>query len=70
MTNNVEKYEDNDYLYKDLRYPLVETRNGYKAVFNLMLFKENNRLNMKPFAPEIDDFEYTISALWIRLKGK
>jgi inner membrane protein len=47
----------------------VETRDGYKAVFNLKLYKTGNRLNMKPFAPEMDDFEFTMNALWIRMKG-
>ncbi|WP_282042900.1 metal-dependent hydrolase [Winogradskyella flava] len=67
---NVEKQEDGNYLYKDLRYPLVETRNGYKAVFNLKLYKDGKRLNMKPFAPEMDDFSFALNALWKRLKGK
>ncbi|WP_369995532.1 metal-dependent hydrolase [Winogradskyella sp.] len=67
---NVESIDDDNYLYKDLRYPLVETRQGYKAVFNLKLFKEGDRLNMKPFAPEMEDFDYTFNALWRRLKGR
>ena len=67
---NVERFGDNDYLYKDLRYPLIETREGYKAVFNLKLYKTDNRLDMKPFAPEIGDFKFTMSALWERVKGK
>ncbi|MBO6880190.1 metal-dependent hydrolase [Winogradskyella sp.] len=67
---NVELTAEDNYLYKDLRYPLVETRNGYKAVFNLRLFKDGDRLNMKPFAPEMEDFEYTMDALWRRLKGR
>ena len=66
---NVTKLEDGDFLYKDLRYPLVKTKKGYKAVFNLKLFKTNNRLDMKPFAPEMDDFKFTMNALWIRMKG-
>jgi len=67
---NVESFNDSEFLYKDLRYPLVETRNGYRAIFNLRLFKDQGRLNMKPFAPEMDDFAFTMRALWIRLKGK
>jgi inner membrane protein len=55
---SVESEDNGNYIYKDLRYPLVETRDGYKAVFNL-----------KPFAPEMDDFEFTMNALWIRMKG-
>ncbi|WP_299128981.1 metal-dependent hydrolase, partial [uncultured Winogradskyella sp.] len=67
---NVEKLDNGDYLYKDLRYPLVETREGFKAVFNLKLYKTKNRLDMKPFAPEMDDIAFTMAALWQRLKGK
>ncbi|WP_299122479.1 metal-dependent hydrolase [uncultured Winogradskyella sp.] len=66
----VEALDNGDYLYKDLRYPLVETREGFKAIFNLKLYKTNNRLDMKPFAPEMGDFKFTMSALWARLKGK
>ncbi|BAO77674.1 metal-dependent hydrolase [Winogradskyella sp. PG-2] len=66
---NVEALEDGDYLYKDLRYPLVKTKSGYKAIFNLELFQDGNRLNMKPFTPEMDDFGFAMNALWIRLKG-
>lgn len=67
---NVIKTGNNDYLYNDLRYPLVKTEKGYESVFGLSLFKENNRLNMKPFEPKIDDFGQAISNLWERLKGK
>ena len=67
---NVEQLNDNAYDYKDLRYPLVETREGYKPVFNLKLYKTEDRLNMKPFAPEIDDLEFTLNVIWERIKGK
>ena len=67
---NVESLDDGNFLYKDLRYPMVETRDGYKAIFNLKLHKEFGRLNMLPFEPEMGDFKYTMSALWRRLKGK
>jgi inner membrane protein len=67
---NVEEIDKGDYLYKDLRYPLVETRDGFKAVFNLKLYKSGNRLDMKPFTPEMDDFSFTMNTLWERLKGK
>lgn len=66
---SVEKLDNGHYLYKDLRYPLVKTRNGYKAVFNLMLYETEDRLDMEPFAPEMDDFEFTMTSLWIRIKG-
>ncbi|GAB5562994.1 MAG: metal-dependent hydrolase [Winogradskyella sp.] len=67
---NAESLGDGNYLYKDLRYPLVKTKEGYKAVFNLRLFETNGRLDMKPFEPEMEDFNYTMKALWERLKGK
>lgn len=67
---NVQTLENGEFLYNDLRYPLVETRNGYKSVFNLKLYETNGRLDMKPFAPEMEDFEFTMSALWERIKGK
>ncbi|NNE32025.1 MAG: metal-dependent hydrolase [Winogradskyella sp.] len=66
----IEVADSNYYTYRDLRYPLVETRTGFKAVFNLKLFKTENRLNMKPFEPEMNDFGHTLDALWRRLKGK
>lgn len=67
---NVESLDNEEYMYRDLRYPLVQTQDGYKAIFNLKLFTEKNRLNMMPFKPEMEDFSFTMSALWIRLKGK
>tara|TARA_B100000809_G_C15052282_1_gene499361 strand:+ start:161 stop:1186 length:1026 start_codon:yes stop_codon:yes gene_type:complete len=66
---NVESEENGDYIYKDLRYPLIETRDGYKAVFNLKLYKTATRLDMKPFTPEMDDFKFSMHALWMRVKG-
>lgn len=65
----VNRLDVQEYIYKDLRYPLVETRNGYKAVFNLKLYKSNDRLDMRPFAPEMDDLEFSMQALWTRVKG-
>ncbi|WP_298903879.1 metal-dependent hydrolase [uncultured Psychroserpens sp.] len=67
---SIESLDNGDYLYKDLRYPLVKTKQGYKPVFNLKLYKVGERLDMKPFTPEMDDFSFTMSALWERLKGK
>ncbi len=48
---------------------MVKTKKGYKSVFNMKLFKIGNRLDMKPFEPEMEDMDYTMSALWERLKG-
>ncbi len=67
---SVETLDNGDYLYKDLRYPLVQTRSGFKAVFNLKLYETEGRLDMKPFAPEMDDFKFTMKALWERIIGR
>jgi inner membrane protein len=66
---NVVKLENGNFLYKDLRYPLIKSRTGYKAVFNLELYQSENRLDMKPFAPDLGDFKFTMHALWVRMKG-
>jgi inner membrane protein len=66
---NIESLGNGDYTYKDLRNPLVETRDGYQALFSLELYTLDKRLDMKPFAPQIDDLKFTMSALWTRLKG-
>lgn len=67
---NVEPMANDEFLYKDLRYPMVQTEEGYKAIFNLKLYKDHNRLNMIPFESNIDDAGKVMSQLWIRLKGK
>lgn len=67
---NIEKTGQGQYLYYDLRYPMVNTRKGYKPVFNLNLYETAHRLDMKPFEPEMEDFEFTMISLWERLKGR
>ena len=67
---NVVKIDNENFLYNDLRYPLVETKNGYESVFSFTLYKENERLNMKPFQPKVNDFNTAMSNLWKRIKGK
>ena len=66
---SVIKTSENEYLYNDLRYPLVKTKRGYESVFSLSLFEENGRLNMKQFEPKVDDFNEAVSNLWTRIKG-
>ena len=66
---NVEKITNSEYLYNDLRYPLVKTKNGYESVFSLTLYRDHKRLNMKPFKPKVDNFGDAISELWERMKG-
>ncbi len=66
---SVYKIGDNHYQYNDLRYPIIDANNPNSAVFSMILFKENDRLNMKPFKPKTDNVNKTLSDLWIRLKG-
>lgn len=66
---NVKATAEGEYLYDDLRYPLIKTKTGYESVFSINLFKDGDRLNMKPFKPKVDDFGETMSSLWKRTKG-
>ncbi|WP_142785789.1 metal-dependent hydrolase [Changchengzhania lutea] len=66
---NIYEMENDTYHYNDLRYPLLKQENPKSFVFSLILYKDENRLNMKPFEPEADDFKTSISNLWERLKG-
>ncbi|WP_231567314.1 metal-dependent hydrolase [Lacinutrix sp. Hel_I_90] len=66
---NVQRTSENEYLYNDLRYPLLKTEKGYESVFSFQLFKENDRLNMKDFEPRIGSFGAAMSELWQRMKG-
>jgi inner membrane protein len=66
---SVYKMEENLYQYNDLRYPISDESNPNSSVFRLLLYKENNRLNMKPFEPNFDDFNKEMTKLWKRIKG-
>jgi inner membrane protein len=66
---SVYKIGDNQYQYNDLRYPVIDENNPNSSVFSMSLFKENQRLNMKPFKPKTTDFNKAMSNLWQRLKG-
>lgn len=66
---SVYKIEDNKYQYNDLRYPLLDEDDPNSSVFGMLLYKENGRLNMKPFAPKFENIETVMSDLWERTKG-
>jgi inner membrane protein len=66
---SVYKIEDNKYQYNDLRYPLLDEDDPNSSVFRMLLYKENGRLNMKPFAPKFENIETVMSDLWERTKG-
>jgi len=65
--------DDGSYLYNDLRYPLIDSGNGSKPVFGFNLYKEGDRLNMKPFQPSFNrdgDIGIILRIFWERIKGK
>ncbi|NMH85933.1 metal-dependent hydrolase [Flavivirga algicola] len=66
---SIYKMKDNEYHYNDLRYPILDENNPNSSVFSLTLYKDNDRLNIKPFEPKFDDFETAMSNLWERIKG-
>ncbi len=66
---NIYKLSENEYRYNDLRYPLLDLDNPESSLFSLMLYKENQRLNMKPFSPKIDSMGDAMVSLWKRIKG-
>ncbi len=66
---SVYKIGENEYQYNDLRYPLADENNPNSSIFRFLFYKESNRLNMKPFEPEFDDFNKEMSKLWLRIQG-
>ncbi|MGB5417534.1 metal-dependent hydrolase [Algibacter sp.] len=67
---SVYKLNENEYQYNDLRYPLLDLDNPNTSVFSLTLYKDANRLNMKPFKPKFDSLGDVMASLWERIKGK
>lgn len=65
----VYELDNQTYRYNDLRYPVLETEASNTSVFNLTLFKENTRLNMEPFEPQVDELYAALAAIWQRAKG-
>ncbi|MDO5980877.1 metal-dependent hydrolase [Flavivirga spongiicola] len=66
---SIYKVKDNEYQYNDLRYPILDKNNPNSSVFSLTLYKDNDRLNIKPFKPKFESFETIMSDLWTRIKG-
>lgn len=66
---SIYKITENEYRYNDLRYPLLDSNNPNSSVFSLLLHKENGRINMEPFKPQVGKFESTFLDLWNRIKG-
>lgn len=67
---NVEQLNETNYLYNDLRYPIIENEDMEReSVFSFILFKDGERLNMKPAKPKFDGMGAFVEKLWIRIKG-
>lgn len=66
---SVHKLNENEFQYNDLRYPLLDIDNPNSSVFSLLLYKDENRLNMKPFTPKFESLGKVFNSLWERIKG-
>ncbi|EDP69800.1 integral membrane protein [Flavobacteriales bacterium ALC-1] len=66
---NVFKIDENNFEYYDLRYPILNDSESKAPIFALKLFKDGERINMRPFEPNTGDFGKAIKLLWERLKG-
>jgi inner membrane protein len=66
---SVYRIENNTFEYNDLRYPLSDKENSNSSIFSMVLYKENERLNMKPFEPKVDNIKKAITNIWLRVKG-
>jgi len=66
---SIYKLSNNEYQYNDLRYPLLDMDNPNTSVFSLLLYKDKNRLNMKPFRPKFESIGDVLASLWKRIKG-
>ena len=66
---SVHKLNENEFQYNDLRYPLLDIDNPNSSLFSLLLYKDENRLNMKPFTPKFESLGKVFNSLWERIKG-
>jgi len=66
---SVYKIDHNLYQYNDLRYPLLNDKDPNSSVFSLKLFKDDARLNIKPFKPKYGKLQTVLKAMWTRIKG-
>lgn len=66
---SVYKIGDNEFQYNDLRYPILKENDPNSSVFRMLLYKENDRLNMNPFKPNTNDMKTVMFDLWQRIKG-
>lgn len=69
--NKTEKEEE--FMYSDLRYPLLKPDDPNSSIFGLILYQKNGRWDMKPYEPsfsEEDEFKNAMQGLYERLKGQ
>lgn len=66
---SIYKVDDTTYQYNDLRYPLLDTEDPNSSVFSMQIYKDENRLNMKPFKPKYDSLKKVLFEMWTRIKG-
>ena len=60
--------EKDTYVFKDLRYPMMNEEDPNSSVFNFKIKKKKQRWMAQPFYPK-EVKEKDISAFWKRLKG-
>lgn len=63
-----ETTEPNTFLFKDLRYPLMDENDPNSSIFKFTITKTNDRWEAAPFYAS-DVNEGAIDAFWTRLKG-
>lgn len=67
---NIIALENEEYLYCDLRYPLMDDASGTnRSVFSFTLYKESDRLNLKPSREKFDGVETFLKKMYERIKG-
>ena len=66
---SIYKTSENEYQYNDLRYPVLDENDPNSSVFRLQLYKDDTRLNIKPFKPKYDSLGNIMADMWERLKG-
>ena len=66
---NLSETSDADtFLFKDLRYPLMDEKDPNSTIFKFTITKKENRWEAAPFyAPEVN--RGSLDAFWTRLKG-
>ncbi len=71
---NIAKTEkDDEFIYSDLRYPLLKPDDPNSSIFGFILYKNRDRWDMKPLEAsfdEEDEFWKAMGGLYERLKGQ